>query len=97
MDTILALFQNNLTTKKDLKSRFFNTINTYKFKRGMLHLLWAALNFPVLFFCTNVMIKMDLTWVWIGTVILYMPCYWLLSSILFDYIIGDDIDNNSII
>lgn len=97
MDTILALFQNNLITKKDLKSRFFNTINTYKFKRSMLHFLWAALNFPVLFFCTNVMIKMDLTWVWIGTVILYMPCYWLLSSILFDYIIGDDIDNNSII
>ncbi|WP_188654043.1 hypothetical protein [Yeosuana aromativorans] len=97
MDTILALFQNNTLTKKHLKSGFLNSINTYKFKRTMLHILWAALNFPVLYFCTNVMINMNLTFVWIGTVILYMPCYWLLSSILFDYIIGDDIDNNSII
>ena len=97
MDMILALFENNLTAKKDLKFRFYKTINGYKLKRTILHILWAALNFPILFYCTNLMLNINLIFVWIGILIMYMPCYWLLSSIIFDSIIGDDIDNNSII
>lgn len=96
MDMIFALFENNLTAKQAFKSKLQDILSSYQFKRTVLHILWAIFNLPLLVYGTNLMLNLDLVFVWIGIVIMYMPCYWILSSILFDNIIGDDIDNDSI-
>ena len=43
---------------------------------------------------TNIMIAIHLELLWLAFVIIYASVYWIVSSLLLDILIGDEIDNN---
>jgi len=83
MDAILNLFQGQLT----------NNSNSWKIKRQMLHLFWGLFNIVLLIIGTDYMVASNLEFVWFTITIAYASIYWILSNLLIDSIIGDEIDN----
>lgn len=83
MDAILNLFQEHLKSNS----------NTWKIKRQLLHLFWGLFNIALLVLGTNYMVEYNLEFVWFTITIAYASIYWILSNLLIDSIIGDEIDN----
>jgi hypothetical protein len=83
MDAILNLFQEHLKSN----------LNTWKVKRQLLHFIWGILNISFIIIGTNYMVVHNLEFVWFIVTMAYASIYWILSSLLIDGIIGDEIDH----
>ena len=72
-----------------------NTIKiNWKYKRIMLHIIWGALNVLSLVYMLTLFIDSDWGVLFLIVGLIYCSLYWLITSILFDILIGDEIDNN---
>ncbi len=67
--------------------------NDWLVKRTLLHILWAFINITTLIFVYSLVSNTKWTPVFIVGCLLYCLFYWLLSSIMFDKLIGDEIDH----
>jgi len=83
MEAILNLFQGHVT----------NNSNLWKIKRLLLHFFWGLFNITLLIIGTNYIVVYNLEFVWFTITIAYASIYWILSNLLIDSIIGDEIDN----
>jgi hypothetical protein len=93
MEMILSFFDEKIIKTQNIKLKFLYRINTWKFKRLILNVLWGLLNISVLFYGTKLMFVLNLELLWLAFVLLYATCYWIILSILLDKLIGDEIDN----
>jgi hypothetical protein len=83
MEAILNLFQGHVIKNSNL----------WKIKRLLLHFFWGLFNITLLIIGTNYMVVYNLEFVWFTISIAYASIYWILSNLLIDSIIGDEIDN----
>jgi hypothetical protein len=83
MEAILNLFQEHVIKNSNL----------WKIKRLLLHFFWGLFNITLLIIGTNYMVVYNLEFVWFTITIVYASIYWILSNLLIDSIIGDEIDN----
>jgi len=60
----------------------------------VLNIFWGLINITALIVATNIMIAIHLELLWLAFVIIYASVYWIVSSLLLDILIGDEIDNN---
>jgi hypothetical protein len=90
---VLTYIEEKIIKNQPFKLKIQNGLNTWKFKRLVLNVLWGLLNVCVLFYITKIMIDLDLELIWLAFALLYASCYWIISNILLDKIIGDEIDN----
>lgn len=93
METILSLFENSLILKSPFKFSFRSAYNQYKFKRLLLNTSWGLINIFLILFGIQNMIESHFEILWIAPLIMYALSYWILTSLLIDTLIGDDIDN----
>tara|TARA_R110000868_G_C10941162_1_gene767110 strand:+ start:2955 stop:3251 length:297 start_codon:yes stop_codon:yes gene_type:complete len=97
MEMLLTFFEETLIpTNKNIKSRFLSLIYSWKFKRMVLNIIWGLLNLSLLVYGTNLFIKLGYELPWVAGVLIYASCYWIVTTILFDAIIGDEIDHGTI-
>lgn len=88
MEMILNVFKNQV-----IKKSSFDFYISWKLKRVMLNILWGLLNIFVLIAGTNLMVQIELELLWLAVLIVYVSIYWIISTLIFDTIIGDEIDN----
>lgn len=88
MDLIINFLENQV-----VKKTLLNFYVSWKLKRLILNIIWGLLNVFILIAGTNLMMQMHLEMVWLAAVIVYISIYWIISSLLFDTLIGDEIDN----
>lgn len=93
MEILLNFFEVTLIKKNSLTLNLKCFYNNWKIKRATLNILWGLFNITALLFITNIMIAIHFELIWLAFVILYASVYWVLSSILIDTLIGDEIDN----
>lgn len=63
-------------------------------KRIILHLIWGLANILGLIYISTLIIDSGLEIIFIICGLIYCSSYWLISTILFDKLIGDEIDNS---
>lgn len=62
-------------------------------KRMTLHFIWALLNLTILSFCFKYIIGSDWEVPFVIATFFYCSVYWMLTTIIFDKLIGDKSDN----
>lgn len=62
-------------------------------KRMALHVIWAIINLTFLSFCFYNISGSDLEFLFLIVMFLYCAVYWMLACLLFDKIIGLEVDN----
>ena len=94
MEILLNFFEETLINKNHfITSNLRRFYDNWKMKRMALNIIWGLINITTLIFLTNIMIAIHLELLWLAFVILYSAVYWILSSLLIDTLIGDEIDN----
>lgn len=88
MEMILNFFENQVFKKSS-----FDFYISWKLKRIILNIVWGLLNIFVFISVTNLMVQMGLEVLWLALLIVYASIYWIISTLIFDTIIGDEIDN----
>tara|TARA_R110002049_G_scaffold219075_3_gene390811 strand:+ start:1838 stop:2134 length:297 start_codon:yes stop_codon:yes gene_type:complete len=68
-----------------------NKVN-WVFKRIMLHIIWGVLNILAMFTVYNTITETLWELVFLIGCLIYCASYWLITSVLFDRLIGDEID-----
>ena len=82
-----------------MSDKILTAINTFTksnwhFKRTLLNIIWMFLNITVLISITSLIIGTGWETIWLIVALMYGVVYWLLATMLFDTIIGDEVDNN---
>ena len=93
MEILLNFFEETLIKKNSLTLNLKSFFDNWKIKRAVLNIFWGLINITALIVATNIMIAIHLELLWLAFVILYSAVYWILSSLLIDTLIGDEIDN----
>ncbi|NCO62363.1 MAG: hypothetical protein GW839_02170 [Flavobacteriales bacterium] len=93
MEAILTLFENTLILKSPFKLSFRSSYSHYKLKRLLLNTIWGLINIFMIVFAIQNMIESHFEMLWIVPLIIYVLSYWIISSMLIDTLIGDEIDN----
>ena len=93
MEILLNFFEETLIKKNSFKSNLKPFYINWKIKRTVLNIFWGLINITALIVATNIMIAIHFELLWLAFVILYSAVYWILSSLLIDTLIGDEIDN----
>lgn len=88
MEMILNFLENQVFKKSS-----FDFYISWKLKRIILNIVWGLLNIFVFISVTNLMVQMGLEVLWLALLIVYASIYWIISTLIFDTIIGDEIDN----
>jgi hypothetical protein len=65
----------------------------WNFKRIILHIIWGAINILGLAYILTLFIDSDWGLIFLIFVLIYCSLYWLITTILIDLLIGDEIDN----
>lgn len=94
MEILLNFFEETLIKKNSFKSNLKPFYINWKIKRTVLNIFWGLINMTALIVATNIMIANHLELLWLAFVIIYASVYWIVSSLLLDILIGDEIDNN---
>lgn len=95
MEILINFFDETLIKKNSLISILKPFYDNWKIKRAVLNSICFLINISVLIFATNIMMAFHLEWFWLFCIIIYASVYWILSSLLIDRLIGDEIDNNA--
>ncbi|MCF8274546.1 MAG: hypothetical protein K9I95_12010 [Flavobacteriaceae bacterium] len=90
---VLTYIEEKIIKNYPIKLKLQNRLITWEIKRLTLTVLWGLLNVSGLFYITKLMIDLDLELIWLAFALLYASCYWIISNIILDKIIGDEIDN----
>ena len=82
-----------------MSDKILTAINTFTksnwhFKRTLLNIIWMFLNITVLISISSLIIGTGWETIWLIVALMYGVVYWLLATMLFDTIIGDEVDNN---
>ncbi len=93
MEILINFFGETLIKKNSFISNLKSFYGHWQFKRAVLNMLWSLINITSLIFVTNVMIAIHLELLWLAFVIIYASFYWIISSLLIERLIGDEIDN----
>ncbi|MGZ0015626.1 hypothetical protein [Yeosuana sp. AK3] len=93
MEAILTLFENTLILKSPFKLSFRSSYSHYKLKRLLLNTTWGFINIFMIVFAIQNMIESHFEMLWIAPLVVYALSYWIISSMLIDALIGDEIDN----
>jgi len=94
MEILLNFFEETLINKNHfITSNLRRFYDNWKMKRIALNIIWGLINITTLIFLTNIMIAIHFELLWLSFLILYSAVYWILSSLLIDTLIGDEIDN----
>jgi len=72
------------------------TVLNWYIKRTILNVFWGLLNISILIFITSIIIGTGWEIIWFIFTLLYGSIYWLLATILFDAIIGNEFDETDI-
>lgn len=83
----------NFLENQVFKKSSFDFYISWKLKRIILNIVWGLLNIFVFISVTNLMVQMGLEVLWLALLIVYASIYWIISTLIFDTIIGDEIDN----
>ncbi|MGC1204397.1 MAG: hypothetical protein WA839_05885 [Flavobacteriaceae bacterium] len=94
----------NLSSKLHLIANFLEKTNPYTSnknrkevnwftKRIILHLIWGSVNILGLIYFSTMIIGSGWEFIIVICGFIYCSAYWLITSILFDKLIGDEIDN----
>ena len=94
----------NLSSTSHLIASFLEKTNAYTSnknrqdvkwfpKRIILHLIWGSLNILGFIYISTIIIGSGWESVFVICGLIYYSAYWLITSILFDKLIGDEIDN----
>ena len=94
MEILLNFFEEILIKKNSLTLNLKSFFDNWKIKRALLNILWGLMNITALIYVTNIMIAIHFELLWLAFVIIYASVYWIISSLLLDILIGDEIDNN---
>ena len=94
MEILLNFFEEILIKKNSLTLNLKSFFDNWKIKRAVLNIFWGLINITALIVATNIMIANHLELLWLAFVIIYASVYWIVSSLLLDILIGDEIDNN---
>lgn len=91
--------QSNIITLENLFDATYNRLNIKSFvlnwslKRMALNILWGIINLSLLGYGSILMINTSWEIIWFAIVLIYTLSYWIISSLLIDRLIGDEIDN----
>ena len=64
----------------------------WKFKRILLNILWGILNITVLVWISTLIVDTSWKYIWTITILMYCSAYWILATMLFDAILGNELD-----
>ena len=76
-----------------ISDSFFGKTN-WQYKRIGLNLIWGLINITVLVYITTQIMGTGWKFIWFGLALIYALLYWILATMIFDAIIGDEVDNN---
>jgi aspartyl/asparaginyl beta-hydroxylase (cupin superfamily) len=93
MELLFNLYEETLIKKNSLTLNLKTIYDNWKIKRALLNILWGLMNITALIYVTNIMIAIHFELLWLAFVILYASIYWIVSSLLIDILIGDEIDH----
>ena len=92
----------DLSSSLKLKTNYFRIIESlyiqnnkkvgWLYKRIALHIIWGILNILGLIYISRLIKEFDLELVFLIGCLVYCSSYWLITSILFDKLIGDEVD-----
>ncbi len=92
MEILLSIFEKKIIKYHTVLANLKRFYETQKTKRILLNIIWGIINITALMFVTNIMIAFHLELIWSSFVLLYASVYWVVSSLLIDALIGDEID-----
>jgi len=75
-------------------NKIINKMN-WKFKRIFLNIFWGIINICFLVWMTSKIIGSGWEIPWFFIALIYSSFYWILATIFFDAIIGDEFNGNS--
>ena len=84
MNTIKIFINNNFVEKY-----------SWRFKRTLLNLLWGLINLIILVYVTTLLIGTGWEFVWFIVSLMYGSVYWIIATLIFDALIGDEFDHKS--
>ena len=93
MEILINFFDETLIKKNCFILNLKSFYDNWKIKRALVNIIWGLINISALIIGTNIMIAIHLELLWLAFVIIYASVYWIVSSLLIDYLIGDEIDN----
>lgn len=79
----------SLNSKK-LKWNLFN--NSWQTKRLFLNMTWGILNLFILILLTSLILNSEHALIYIIGIFMYVSAYWIISASLFDFLIGNEVD-----
>lgn len=92
----------DLSASLKLKTNFFKIVEPLQtqnnkkvdwlYKRITLHIIWGILNILGLIYIATLIKDSGLELLFLIGCLVYCSSYWLISSILFDKLIGDEVD-----
>lgn len=81
--------KNHINFKK-IKLNSFKS--SWRTKRLILNIIWGIMNLFILILLTSIILKSDSAPIYLIGIFIYASVYWIISAWLFDFLIGDEVD-----